>query len=787
MDSNENTETTPAVVAATTGYPRARLADAMVTALTHSNLVTRRRAEERMRRWQQVIDGMTNGTLAIGSRTPVDRFPAWVTLDVVHGGFVTGAAVAGGDLLPHEHELAQRVGVPPRRDALFAYYLTEPGMAELNTMLDTGTYAVDVPEEAVLLTLAWLVRAGDYAGAVTLLDQVEPYASVLRFAPRPTATRVVPSTELVWRYTAGQVRVELAAKRPNLRIDAMREALTVWAPFGDRLLDHWLATVAQDGRVATREPAGWMDTSTYLLTLYTRLAAAHTLCSKHRNPKSNLGIMCSALRNVVTGVGLTPRERGLLQTSVDAQIARRGRPGSSELAARRARDHADCAAPTHHAIAQLLVARLGNLPQDEGLTDVATVTDDIEIEVVVPQLGPGEPGRRVVTAAVPPALAAVVERAQAAPVDTLIERGVIPSAEVLAQLIPQISAATFATAYEEPALRALTAATYRAFRTRRSVLLLNLQRQVQIHELPWVVATERHASASAVSRSHAYATLNRVAALAIRHFPGTILPNKLVRELSALARSAQVELPLVEELAADIFMGTFSAKFAAAARISGTVLRGSLYERYYGIDYEQLGIDLDMERVRVHSRGFASDTFTELCLRRASVEEGRRGWRGSVAANGKVIEQSQILTTHNLAVLTNGAGADLGSAWVEFARAAFTAVADLVERVHHNPRPLATVKDAAYAWRQTLFFLSMAAESEHDRFARWTDEHLGGRPGHTIARLVPVAAGLKHVLAGNTLGPDTAAVDTGAESGRLFLGWATDGHWMLRCPPVPTD
>lgn len=784
MDSNDST----LIAQAATSYPRARLADAIVTALRHSNPLTRRRAEDRMRRWQQVIDGMTNGSLTIGSRTPVDRFPAWVTLDVIHGGFATGGAAAGGDLLQHEHDLAQRTGLPPRRDALFAYHLTEPGLAELNAMLDTGAYAVDVPEEAALLTLAWLLRAGDYPGAVTLLDHIEPYASELRFYPRPAPARTVTSPEMVWRYTAGQTRAALADKRPNRRIDTMHEALTVWAPFGDRLLDHWLATV-RDGRVAAQRPAGWMDTSTHLLILYTKLAAAHVLCSKHRQPRSNLGIMCAALENVVTGRGLTPREVGLLQRSVDAQVARRGRPGSPELAARRERDQADCATPTHHTIAQVLIDRLSSCPQNEGLTDVATLTADVKLEIVIPQLGPGDTGRRSVTAPVPAPLAAVVERAQAAPVETLVDLGVVPSAEVLAQLIPQISATTLAAAYNDPALRALTSATYRAFRTRRSVLLVNLARQVQLHELPWVAATESHAGASAAARSHAYATLTRVATLAIKHYPGTILPNKLLRELSALALSAQVKLPLVEELAADIFMGTFSAKFADAARIAARVLRGSLYERYYGIDYEQLEVDLDMDPVRRNrNRGITPDALAELCMRRAGVQESRRGWGlGSVAANGKVVEQAQILTTHNLAVLTNGAGVDLSPEWAQLARAAFTTVADLVERIHQNLRPLPTIKDAAYAWRQSLFYLSMAQASEQETFTAWIAEHLSGRPDHTTGRLVPVVAGLKHVLAGGVLDPETAAVGQGASCGRLFLGWATDGHWMARQPPAPVD
>ncbi|MBR7825774.1 hypothetical protein KDK95_05600 [Actinospica sp. MGRD01-02] len=44
-----------------------------------------------------------------------------------------------------------------------------------------------------------------------------------------TATPIDPS--LVYRETARDVRGALAARRPNLRVEAMREALAVWHPF----------------------------------------------------------------------------------------------------------------------------------------------------------------------------------------------------------------------------------------------------------------------------------------------------------------------------------------------------------------------------------------------------------------------------------------------------------------------------------------------------------------------------------------------------------------------------
>ena len=35
-------------------------------------------------------------------------------------------------------------------------------------------------------------------------------------------------------------------------------------------------------------------------------------------------------------------------------------------------------------------------------------------------------------------------------------------------------------------------------------------------------------------------------------------------------------------------MGRFSDKFRSAAQVAGAELRGSLYARYYGIDYDEV-------------------------------------------------------------------------------------------------------------------------------------------------------------------------------------------------------
>ncbi|MFE1874229.1 hypothetical protein ACFW9N_25650 [Streptomyces sp. NPDC059496] len=50
---------------------------------------------------------------------------------------------------------------------LFDHYLTDEDLARLWSMLDSGRYEVLAPEEAALLCVAWLVRAGESGAAAT--------------------------------------------------------------------------------------------------------------------------------------------------------------------------------------------------------------------------------------------------------------------------------------------------------------------------------------------------------------------------------------------------------------------------------------------------------------------------------------------------------------------------------------------------------------------------------------------------------------------------------------------
>ena len=65
------------------------------------------------------------------------------------------------------------------------------------------------------------------------------------------------------------------------------------------------------------------------------------------------------------------------------------------------------------------------------------------------------------------------------------------------------------------------------------------------------------------------------------------MPNLLISEMSPLAAQAGLSLLLVEEVAADIFTGTFTGKWANAAAATSAVLDGTLYARYYDLPASQ--------------------------------------------------------------------------------------------------------------------------------------------------------------------------------------------------------
>jgi hypothetical protein len=309
--------------------------------------------------------------------------------------------------------------------------------------------------------------------------------------------------------------------------------------------------------------------------------------------------------------------------------------------------------------------------------------------------------------------------------------------------------------------------------------LFNLENQVQIEELPWVASIERRRRQDLTSRDLSRQTLKDVAALTLRAFPQAIIPNKLLQEFRALAKGGELALPFVEELAADIFMDDFSPKFTQAAKQASAYVEGTLYARYYGLDCAAVQRMPDTKpeprRWSWFKKEAPTNPFTALCIQRAAAEEGKP-W--DVARNGMVIEQSQILTTHNLALIFGPLGLEdeLRNHLREMAEQCFAWICHRQQaKTTTWHAKLIMLKQTAYAWRQMVFYVSRLSNLEAGQFIVWAGEYLQEQYCDFRAHFAPALHGLARVHGGGSL--DDAA------DARLFLGWTQKHHWLLGDEP----
>lgn len=778
-ENGSNSQTTAPGV--NPGYAAFQIAKALQTVEDHSDPATRERAEQRVAKWETVLRNILDGSVAFGSRTPVADVPAWATLEVVTGGFATGELLAAGPLQEHETKLLEEL---PKLDGdargvLNAYFLTDAGLDDLQQKLRTSCYDVGVPEEGALLVVAWLVEHGYIGEARALLDELSPFFSKLRFYPIPLdQPRSVGSR--VHRQSVGETIADLSRIPPNRRVLAQKEASEVWAPYYDRIVALFLETVV-DSWPCRVYPDGWADRALSLSDEYTRLRQTNLLCGKPERSNGHFAQLRDFLRRCATGPqSLTGREVGRIRHILLCYVAKRSAPGSPECLEARRLQASYISGPTHLDIVRVVLPRLRQHREDEGIEDVRPVQQPVNREEAA-SFGIPE------NTAVPESVQRKVERCLSETIESLIERDIITSGESLALLLPQITSGIRAAGISDPSLRRLYAAIYRAFRRRRSLLLLNLESQVRIEELPWVAAIDRFRSEDLPARELAQQTLEEIALLTMTSFPQAILPSKLVGELQALAKTAEIDIPLVNELAADIFMGEFSLPFHQAAKIAAELLNHSLYARYYGVNYDQVRNiefkrasnttvveDSFWARLRLKQRTSKPQPFARLCADRAGVQLGQ--W--ITVANGMIIEQQQIITTQNLATLfslPNLADA-LRPQLAGMARQCFMWICRRQQmKIDCSHARLVMLKNTAYAWRQMIFYLSLLPPAEVKGFLAWADEQLKQQTDEFRRRFRPALNGLLLVAEGGSLdGPSVNHTEA-----RTFLGWANTKHWLL--------
>jgi hypothetical protein len=204
------------------------------------------------------------------------------------------------------------------------------------------------------------------------------------------------------------------------------------------------------------------------------------------------------------------------------------------------------------------------------------------------------------------------------------------------------------------------------------------------------------------------------------------------------------------------------------------MLRGSLYARYYAIDYDDIVKKLAKSEKASRGGASAPDALAQLCALRAGVTLGT--YRPAI--NGQVIEQQQVLTTHNLASITSLPGMQeaLAGRWHELSRHCFDWIVDHLQLPDAGYQvALHRLKNSAYAWRQMVFFLSKD-DGEIGHFLEWVSERLRNESAEFQRRFEPAVAGLAQAAGrGPQFDVDVAVRPV------TFFGWTSQRHWLL--PP----
>lgn len=753
-------------------YASGQLAKALTTATQHQDPDIRARAVAKIQKWEKVILGFVTGSIKYGSRTPIADAPPWATLEVVKGGFATGNLLASGPILDHELKFLSALPSTPNdsiRRTLNGYFLTDEGLQLLQNLLQTNCYDVNVPEEGALLVVAWLISNGYAEQARNLLELIAPFFDRLRFYPVPLdAPR--RSGWTVRLQNVGETITNLGRIQPNRQVLAQKEAVEVWAPFQDRMIDLFLETVVDDWPCA-HFPDGWAKRASTLEYDYQRLRQNHSLCGKPERTKGHFAQLKRYLARCARDPqSLTGRDVGRIRLILNRYVEKRGQPNSKQCTEKRMAQQADVAAPLFYHVAQVVKSRMAKLPADRGLDNVETVIADVDENDSLSETVP--PGTSI-----PAHIQRKVQRCLNETITELVNRGVITSGESVARVLPQFTSGIRAAGICSSQLSQLYSAIYRAFRRRRSLLLLNLEKQVQIEELPWIAAIDQFRYDDMGTAELAELALEEIVVLVISAFPHVILPNKLLQELTALVKTSGHQIPLVEEVAADIFMGQFSDKFPAAARQAADLLDGTLYARYYDINYDEvreIKPQIKPQPNQVIPRKQRGNPFAKFCAKRAGVPLGT--W--NPATNGMIIEQQQIITTHNLAPLF--AGLNLTHTFqdqlVDLAQRCFkwTCRRLQTKAVRRHAR-LISVKNSAYAWRQMIFYLALADSNQLQPFIKWATDHLANQRQDFAEQFRPALTGLELVAAGHSIDNPTSRTQPTTR----FLGWNNEQHWLV--------
>jgi hypothetical protein len=444
-----------------------------------------------------------------------------------------------------------------------------------------------------------------------------------------------------------QVRQRLATLPAQARLAEQKRTIELRLPLYDEAVAHFLSTYVADWP-CRHYPEGWREQAAALCARFGTVRQGGACVAK--SSKGRVAELYALLAQCAHDpLRITGREVGRIRRIIDDFVRKYGPPGSNTHRERRTEQRRQVAAPAYHLIARAVSARLSSYPADSGIADFT----DLSVPITAEEAHAFGLAKGVT---LPYAILRRLKRCRSGTIGELIGYGLITSGESLARVLPAMTAEITSAGFRDAPLRILYAATYRAFRRRRSLLLLNLQSQVALNDLPWIAPVEVDRQSDATSVDAARQALTESSILALAAFPQAILPNKLLQEFRALAKTGAMDLPFVDEVAADIFMASSPASSSRPQDVLRrwwlTLCMPATTTSIPPLGRASRPTGTPDTSARWSGQRIEGDALAKLSAQRANVKLGT--WHP--ATNGCVLEQQQILTTQNLSLLFGDLG-----------------------------------------------------------------------------------------------------------------------------------
>lgn len=239
---------------------------------------------------------------------------------------------------------------------------------------------------------------------------------------------------------------------------------------------------------------------------------------------------------------------------------------------------------------------------------------------------------------------------------------------------------------------------YKGFKNMRSLLLLNLESQLKLCEIPqYKVLCDVYKCNKRSSNKLILSKL--LVSYYINWFPEIIMPNRVVKMLYNLLKCEEKDLGLCEEIACDIFMGRFGEKYDTSLNIAQRNMCYTLYSKYYNID-------------KYYVCGNSNLTKLSLELKEQYYGVSTYKYRNT-NENGQQLQAALILTTHNNIQL------DRFVDELDVLKILKTITFKLLNTLEGGWMPSLSCSEIGHCWRNFMYYVSKCSMCEISKYLYW--------------------------------------------------------------------